>query len=286
MGFVLMGIATVVTLSAIIFMFAGRKYAQLTDNLEAGKFPLKDMCVIGFFWNYSGILRLKGKKMKELRNEAVLLYELRYRDYYATLHWAQALSITHVAAAIFLLFAGITGSIMIFAVGVVVCAILYLFSIGMMKRTLSERSEACLVELPDMISKLALLVSSGMVLREAWFLIADSKTSPLYELMKKICSDMNNGMSDIDAIHRFGILSNVPEIKKFSSALIQSIEKGGSDLVSFLMQQSTEIWSQKKQIMLQRGEKAASKLVLPIGLMFVGVLIIVLSVAVGSLAAF
>ena len=93
-----------------------------------------------------------------------------------------------------------------------------------------------------------------------------------------------NGYSDADAIFLFGRASNSTEIKKFTSALLQSMEKGGAELSVFLARQSSELWSTKRQHMLQNGEKAATKLLLPIVLIFVGIIIIVMTAAfAGSL---
>ena len=77
-------------------------------------------------------------------------------------------------------------------------------------------------------------------------------------------------------------MTNSDNIKKFVSALIQSIERGGSDLPQFLANQSSELWNEKRQLLLQKGEKAASKLLMPIAIMFFGIMLIVISSAVQS----
>lgn len=101
--------------------------------------------------------------------------------------------------------------------------------------------------------------------------------------MRQSCIDMENGMSDVDAIHKFGRLSNSPEIRKFTSALAQSIERGGAELSDFLARQSVEMWTLKKQLMLQKGEAAATKLLAPTVMLFIGIIIAVLTGALGML---
>ena len=127
-------------------------------------------------------------------------------------------------------------------------------------------------------------MNSGVILHEAWGIVAFGNEGALYNLMQNSCQEMENGTSDIDAIRKFGLLTNSEDIKKFSTALIQSIERGGGDLPSFLTNQSSELWKLKKQHMLQKGESAASKLLIPIALMFAGVMLIVLASAVQSLS--
>ena len=87
---------------------------------------------------------------------------------------------------------------------------------------------------------------------------------------------MNNGVSEIDAIYNFGTRCIIPEIKKFTSTIIQGMTKGNSELTSMLQEQSKEVWQLKKQLVRREGEKAASKLLIPICIMFVGILIMIL----------
>ena len=79
--------------------------------------------------------------------------------------------------------------------------------------------------------------------------------------MRQSCNDMDNGTSEVDAIHKFGRMSNSAEIRKFTSALAQSIERGGAELSDFLGRQSIEMWTLKKQLMLQKGEAACIKVI-------------------------
>ena len=87
---------------------------------------------------------------------------------------------------------------------------------------------------------------------------------------------MNNGVAEIDAIFNFGTRCIIPEIKKFASTIIQGLVKGNSELTIMLMEQSKEVWAAKKQNVRRQGEKAASKLLIPICIMFVGILVMIL----------
>ena len=100
--------------------------------------------------------------------------------------------------------------------------------------------------------------------------------------MRDACEQMDNGISDSIAIYEFGVRSNAPEIKKFASALIQSVERGGGELSRFLTNQSSELWNHRRQTALQNGEKAASALLAPIALMFIGVILIIVAAALQS----
>lgn len=46
-----------------------------------------------------------------------------------------------------------------------------------------------------------------------------------YEEMQTAVAEMKNGVSEMEAIRRFGIRCMMPEIKKFSATVIQGIQK-------------------------------------------------------------
>jgi len=96
---------------------------------------------------------------------------------------------------------------------------------------------------------------------------------------KFMCTTLVTISHGIDAIYDFGVMTNSDDVKKFTSALIQSLERGGGDLPKFLTNQSAELWAHRRQYYLQKGEKAASALLMPIALLFMGVIIIVIAAA-------
>ena len=87
---------------------------------------------------------------------------------------------------------------------------------------------------------------------------------------------MQNGVSDIDAVYNFGVRCIIPEVKKFASTIVQGMTKGNSELAAMLQEQSKEAWQIKKQLVRREGEKASSKLLLPLCIMFIGILIMIL----------
>ena len=115
-----------------------------------------------------------------------------------------------------------------------------------------------------------------MILREAWEEVAFSNNGVFYKEMQKVVEDLNNGIGESDAFHEFGVRCVIPEAKKFASTIIQGIQKGNSQLSKDLQAQSTEVWEQKKQIVMRKGEKAANRLMFPVFLMFGGILIMIL----------
>lgn len=282
-----LAIASLLILVLFICLAKGKKYTAMVENLDHSDYFLKDFYVIGFVMNDTKLFKLRGKLGKELKKNAKLLWNNIYAEYYSNLAWAQFLSLSLLVLSIGFvisgLFSGMASLIVIF-ISLLFVAAIWNISITKMKEIVVKRREECEYEFPNMVSKLSLLINSGMVLREAWYLVAYGKNGALYDLMKKSCECMDNGDSDIVAINKFGILTDSVEIKKFTSALIQGIEKGNSELADFLMLQVSELWAHKRQIVLQKGEVAAGKLIIPLGLMFGGIIMIIVAAAMQSMS--
>ena len=74
-----------------------------------------------------------------------------------------------------------------------------------------------------------------------------------------------------------------PDIKKFTSFIVQGLEKGSKDLADALRMQTDELWQIKKQNTIKRGELASGKLMIPLMIMFAGILIMVMGPIIGNL---
>ena len=281
MRFILIIIGTVLAVLFIAKIISGKKFESMVSGLDSGSFPMNQLYIVGLSWSQKGILKLKGKKAADLKMYAALLYEQQYADYYANIAWAEAITFAHLFLTISFLLAAIAfgSAALILLAGVFLSVLLVVFSLENMKNELSKRAAECEAQLPEVVSTMAILVNSGMILKEAWNTVANRGEGTFYNLMRRASENMKNGYTDVDAIFLFGKESNSSEIKKFTSALIQNLERGGAELSIFLMNQSSELWNAKRQLLLQKGEKASGKLLAPIAIIFIGIMIIVMTAA-------
>lgn len=280
-------IATIITLFYLISYKKGKQYEYLVESLDAKEHPLKDLYIAGFAMCDTNLLALRGNVQKQLLKSARLMKDEQYKDYYAMLTWAQFLTIAGlILGFVFSLagFIGGTASLMVLAIGVLFVMATWNLVISKMKEDAELRRDNCDIEFPNMVSTLALLLSSGMTLREAWETVAYQKEGDLYTLMRQSCDDMKNGSSDSEALYKFGILTDSNEIKKFSSNVIQGLEKGNAEIGYMLLSQVDELWKHKRQISLQKGEVAAGKLIIPLGITFAGIIMIIIVAALSSLS--
>ena len=132
------------------------------------------------------------------------------------------------------------------------------------------------MDLPQVLSKLTLLVNSGMVLRDAWKKVSITGERTLYLEMQNTNLEMENGVMEIDAYRNFAERCNVKEVRKFTSLIIQNLNKGNEELAYFMKDLSDEMWEVKKNEVKQKGEKANSQLLLPMMMIFIGILLIIM----------
>ncbi|HYF75186.1 MAG TPA: type II secretion system F family protein [Candidatus Nitrosocosmicus sp.] len=137
-------------------------------------------------------------------------------------------------------------------------------------------------DFPDFLNKLVLLVNAGMTVPKAWEkIVTDRKNlTPLYEELNITYIEIRNGKSELDAYEDFARRCRAREITKFVTTIIQNQRKGNSELVPLLKLQSNECWQLRKNMARKLGEEASTKLVLPLMIMFVGILVIVILPAV------
>ena len=283
-GFILLSIGTVLTVIFLIYLIKGKKYIYILEALKGDDFPMKNIYVAGMALQEIGLFALSGRLGTFLRDNAILIYGRKFSEFYARIIWAQALSFGLLCSSVCFLIAAIVNDMAAFMglLGVVMAILPGYYFINHLGEQVSSRQASCEREFPNAISKMALIVNSGIILHDAWEVVANGNSGIFYDLMKKSCESMKNGKADIDAIYEFGVATDSQNIKKFTSALIQSIERGGGELPMFLANQTKELWAHHRQVLLQKGEKAAGALLMPIALMFFGVMLIVIAAAMQS----
>lgn len=272
----------------IVSFFKGKPYQNLIENLDNYDYFMKGWYTIGFFLNSIKLFRLRGKIEASLKTNAKLVFGNVYFEYYANLAWAQFLTfgiiILSVGLTICSFINDISALVFVFIILCLVIAATWNICVSKMKDTVSKRREECEEEFPNMVSKLCLLINSGMIMHEAWNVVAYGKDGTLYDFMRLACEEMSNGVSDRGAIYKFGVMTDSPDIKKFTGNVIQGIDKGPKELADMLIAQTGELWAHKRQASLQKGEVAAGKLIIPLGITFAGIIMIIIAAAMQSMA--
>lgn len=272
---VIMIISTIVVFIYIILMMASKKYDYLIEPLTGKEWMLKEVYGPGFLICDMIKYDFSSKTERQRRCDLGLLYDARYTDYYLRVCAAQRIALSLLITVLGFAMYGLANDPLILLVLIAFGIAAYFYFSGLQTTQIKKRSDIFLSDFPDIVSKIALLINAGMILKEAWIKVASTGTSPIYQEMQKTVDDMENGMAEVDAYYAFGSRCVIPEIKKFSSTLSQGVVKGNAELVTMVQEQNAEIWLARKHRAKQQGEKAGSKLMIPIMIMFVGILIVI-----------
>ena len=273
---IIFGIGLLILLLWLWLFFTGKKNEELFVSLDEKDFPLKDLYFVGYQLIEKIHYTYTTNADRKLRKELSVLYEEKYADYYIRVTYAQKVTLALTVAALAAPLYGIGNSAAIWLVVLMLAGLAYYYFGTTAEKKILKRSEQMLRDFSNVVSKLALLTNAGMIMREAWEEVAYTGESVLYQEMQTTVEEMNNGVSEVDALYNFGTRCIIPEIKKFTSTIVQGVIKGNSELSLMLKEQSKEVWATKKQNVRRQAEKAASKLLIPIFIMFFGILIMII----------
>lgn len=282
---IIFGIGAVILAAWLFFFATGMKYESLFQTLDENDYPLKEIYFVGYAVMETLHYQYKSKQDRKLRKELSILYGEKYAEYFVRVVYAQKVSLSFTLLTMAVPLYGMANDVMAALVVLLFAWAAYYYFGTLSAEKIDKRSEQMLNDFSDVVSKLALLTNAGMIMHEAWEEVAFTGDSEIYKEMQITVHQMNNGVSEIDALYNFGSRCVIPEIKKFTSTIVQGISKGNSELVAMLQEQSKEVWSLKKQRVRRQGEKAASKLLIPLMIMFVGILIMVIVPIFANLGA-
>lgn len=147
---------------------------------------------------------------------------------------------------------------------------------------LNKRRAAISRQFPNVVSKLALLVTSGMIMDRAWRETAQSQNGELYMEMRKTAEELNNLVEPSAAYAGFIDRCNTKETTKLASAMIQNQSKGNAEVGQLLKAMAHEAWQERRHTAKRDSEAANSKLMIPTMLLFLAILVMIMVPVVTS----
>lgn len=155
-----------------------------------------------------------------------------------------------------------------------------------LKEQEKERNQQMTADYPDILSKLTVLIGAGFTVRGAWEKIAlnysrqveagTGKRRYAYEEMLYACRGMQGGQPELQAYKSFGKRCALQPYRKLTMLLEQNLKKGGRDLTARLRAETDEAFSARLHQAKRDGEKAGTKLMIPMFLMFILVLVLIM----------
>jgi len=141
---------------------------------------------------------------------------------------------------------------------------------------LNKRHDAIQRQFPNVVSKLALLVTSGMIMDRAWQETAGSNEGELYVEMRRTSEELTQNISPEDAYAGFLNRCNTKETSKLASAIMQNLSKGNAEIGHLLKDMAYEAWQERRHTAKRDAEKANSKLMIPTMLLLLAILVMIM----------
>ena len=274
---ILLALATPFTLIWIyLAITGGKKYQKYTDSSFAKEFQMSELLCVGFSVMRILHISTKTRAAQAKIREVAEIKGKKYAEYYYYMLLGAKTTYTYTIVIVVMLLSAMSNNKGLLFMGLIVGGLLILYLDLALFDKLTARRQEILLDLPQVLSKLTLLVNSGMVLRDAWKRVSITGERVLYQEMQNTNLEMENGVAEIDAYRNFAERCNVKEIRKFTSLIIQNLNKGNEELAYFMKDLSDEMWEVKKSQVKQKGEKAKTQLLLPMMLILIGILIMVM----------
>ena len=181
-------------------------------------------------------------------------------------------------------------SLLVLTVLALIC--IYLQMDNEVHKKAESRRNQLMLEYPDFMWKMTMLLGAGLSIKGAFTRISGEylrekkeseasgkkqKFSYLYEEITCTCFEMQSGISEAQAYERFGKRCQLPEYIRIGTVLSQNLKKGAKGLTALLETEAESSLNDRKNHARKIGERAGTKLLLPMILML-GVVLAILMV--------
>lgn len=178
----------------------------------------------------------------------------------------------------------------------------YLEMDSMVHRKAEKRREQLVLDYPDLMWKMTMLLGAGLSIRGVFMRIsaeyqrqkkqeqkrpyhpveqscykAGRNVRYVYEEVAGTCYEMQSGISEMQAYERFGKRCQLPEYVRLGCILSQNLKKGSKGLVHLLEQEAESSLNDRRNHARKIGEQAGTRLLLPMVLML-GIVLVILMV--------
>lgn len=145
-----------------------------------------------------------------------------------------------------------------------------------LKKKIKQRDEQMLLEHSSFVNKFMLLLSAGLTVRKTVERLCeeyeqekerDGKVRYVYEELAVLNQEIFDGVSEAKAMEDFGKRCRLLPYIRFSSVITQNLKKGADGILDILEKEAMEALEQRKQRVVELGEKAGTKLLIPMVVM-------------------
>ncbi len=150
-------------------------------------------------------------------------------------------------------------------------------------KKLQKRKEKLLLEYPEFVSKLSLLLGAGMNISTAFRKINQmqerqsvKKDGMVYKELRQMIYEIDNGMGEMRACREFAERCDLQPYRKLVSLLQSGQKMGNRELIERLHEEADRVFAERKNTARKLGEEAGTKMLAPMMMMLVIVMGIVI----------
>lgn len=229
--------------------------------------------------------RLWGRIAPKLHREQAALSILSGgRDVTALLqrHAAECVAYAYAALLAGTILGWLADRPALLGLGALLSALLPLMKRKELYGKLDRHRHEIVMELPEMLSRLLLLVNAGENVLRALERCLERPAGtrakaghPLYAELEAAVTAVKRGESFVFAWEEFGRRCAVPEARLFATTLLMNARRGGDTFVTALRELSRTLWEKRKAAAKTLGERASSRLAFPLAVIFLIILVLV-----------
>ncbi len=269
----------IIAIYLILSIKVGKRYEVVITSFK-DQYPLLFMAPVSLYIIDSlKIMERFYSQIAKIQQKMISLYGNRTALQHTRMFIAQLISTTLVCLlGTFMFTVAANGDITIFIVGLIFTVILPFAMVNKLANQEKQRKEEILIELPEVVNKIILLVNAGETIQQALIRCVTTTNDPNSPLIKELTETVNRMVSNEPFQQVLNDLSKkcgIQEISIFTTTILLNYRKGGNDLILALRELSHDLWEKRKAISKTKGEEASSKLVFPLILIFVVVMVIV-----------
>ncbi len=191
---------------------------------------------------------------------------------------AETLGISYILLLLSGLLAMMAGNPALLAMGFFISSCLPVLRTKELSSKVNKRRQTIVMELPELLSRLLLMVNAGDNVMRALSRCVEQKQgdgNPLYVELNAAIEGLKRGEHLSTALEEMGRRCAVPEVKLFATTLLINARRGGEAFVPALRELTRQMWDKRKAIARTLGEQASSRLAFPLAIVFLLIMVLV-----------
>jgi len=195
------------------------------------------------------------------------------------LSWAaEGVGLAYIALLVTSMLAMQSSNLTLLLMGFVIACCLPILKAKELSDKVNKRRQTIVMELPELLSKLLLMVNAGENVMRALTRAVEQKQgseNPLYLELKAAIERIKQGDSMSIALEEMGRRCAVPEVKMFATTLLINARRGGDAFVPALRELTRQMWERRKALARILGEQASTRLAFPLTVVFFLIMVLV-----------